>query len=257
MIKRFGGDGGHALIGPVGARGNGLCEEVEARKVKDRVLEMFKESNLFGIDISCDNASNDSQQLQVICNKANAQNLDLTIHFHLNSFSKASANGVECFVISTSGKAYQYAKKIQHELVKNIGWHNRGVKTANFKVLRDTKAPAVLVELGFISNKGDMQKFNVEKISSSIFKAVVGRSYIAPKPLLDLTLWTLQRGAYSVKSNAKKEVARLKKLGIKSFDKFIDGYWKVQLGAYSVKSNAIREQSRLRSLGVDTILVIK
>ncbi|WP_297437004.1 N-acetylmuramoyl-L-alanine amidase [uncultured Clostridium sp.] len=257
MINRGGFDGGHALIGAVGASGNGLREEVEARKVKDRLIEMFKENKFTAIDISCDEASSANYQLQVICNKANAQPLDLTIHLHLNSFSKVSANGVECFVISTNGQAYQYAKKIQHELVKNIRWYNRGVKTANFKVLRDTKAPAVLVELGFISNKGDMQKFDVEIISRSIFKAVVGKNYIAPKPPVDTTLWTLQRGAYSVKSNAKKEVARLKKLGIKSFDKFIDGYWKVQLGAFSVKSNAIKEQGRLQDLGVNTILAIK
>ena len=250
---RLGVGGEHALIGAVGARGNGLKEEVAAREVKDRLIEMFIEDGHDTTDISVDNCNDQRTHLQLICDKANAQTLDLSIHLHLNSFSKLSANGVETFSYGTTGKGYAYSKKVQHELVKSVKWYNRGCKTANFYVLKNTKAPAILVELGFISNASDMQKFNIETIARAIVKAITGKAYNS-KPQSS-TMWTLQTGAYSIKSNAKKEVARIKKLGVNCFAKWIDGLWKVQLGAYSVKDNAAKEQERLKAFGIDCIIV--
>jgi N-acetylmuramoyl-L-alanine amidase len=43
-------------------------------------------------------------------------------------------------------------------------------------VLKGTKAPAILIELGFIDNDADMDKFNVDKISSSIVYALTGQT---------------------------------------------------------------------------------
>ena len=49
------------------------------------------------------------------------------------------------------------AKYIQDEVVKATELYNRGIKTANFYVLRNTNAPAALVETGFISNPKEEQ----------------------------------------------------------------------------------------------------
>ena len=61
--------------------------------------------------------------------------------------------GVETFYRSSSSR--NLATYIQNHLIKQIGCTNRGVKTANFSVLRKTRHPAVLVEGGFVSNKGE------------------------------------------------------------------------------------------------------
>jgi len=45
------------------------------------------------------------------------------------------------------------AKKIQSKIVEILGTTDRGTKTANFAVLRETAMPAVLGETAFISNK--------------------------------------------------------------------------------------------------------
>ena len=48
---------------------------------------------------------------------------------------------------------------MQRALV-DVGFANRGVKAANFHVLRETKAPAVLIEIGFIDNSKDNKLFD-------------------------------------------------------------------------------------------------
>ncbi len=176
------GDAGHALVGAVGARGNGLKEEVEARKVLKRLGEMFIEHGHQFKDCKCDNEYDKDKQLGRIVTEANKHKADLFLSIHLNSYKNSEANGVETFSLSASGKGDAYARNIQNELVKAIGWTNRGKKEANFYVLRKTNAPAVLVELGFITNKSDMNKFNVEKIAKAIFKAITGTNYIESKP---------------------------------------------------------------------------
>ena len=116
---------------------------------------------------------------------ANSKGCDYFISFHRNAFKPEQDKGVETFVYtSPSTKSVQLAEKIQAALV-GVGFTNRGVKKANFHVLRETKAPAVLVEVGFIDNSGDNQLFDSKRdeIIKALVKAILsqlGISYTAP-----------------------------------------------------------------------------
>ena len=92
---------------------------------------------------------------------SNNQNVDLFASFHRNSATSSAANGVETLVYNNaSTKSVQAAEALQQALV-NIGVQsNRGVKRANLSVLRETNAPALLLELGFISNDQDNALFD-------------------------------------------------------------------------------------------------
>lgn len=92
---------------------------------------------------------------------SNSQNVDLFASFHRNSATSSTANGVETLVYNNaSTKSVQAAEALQQALV-NIGVQsNRGVKRANLSVLRETNAPALLLELGFISNDQDNALFD-------------------------------------------------------------------------------------------------
>lgn len=72
------------------------------------------------------------------------------ISIHFNSSWKTSALGIETYYRSSNGQ--KFASLVQRELIRNIGAVDRGVKTANFSVLRRTRIPAILVEGGFVSN---------------------------------------------------------------------------------------------------------
>lgn len=104
---------------------------------------------------------------------ANAHKLDLFISLHMDSYHDKNANGVTSYTTGNSG-AKATAKKIVDEVAKSCGYYNRGLKHANFYVLKNTLCPAVLLEMGFVSNEGDTAKFDADKIAKAIVKAVTG-----------------------------------------------------------------------------------
>jgi N-acetylmuramoyl-L-alanine amidase len=132
--------------------------------------------------------------------------------------------GVETYTYtSPSAKSVQLAEKIQAVLV-GVGFTNRGVKKGNFHVLRETKAPAVLVEVGFLDNTGDNQLFDSKRdeIIKALVKAILsqlGISYTAPSsgsqtaPSSGQILYRVMAGSYAVRENAERQVQRLKAAG--------------------------------------------
>jgi N-acetylmuramoyl-L-alanine amidase len=72
------------------------------------------------------------------------------VSIHFNSSYKNKVSGIETYYRSSESKPF--ADLVQRELIRNIGAVNRGVKTANFVVIKKTRHPAILVEGGFISH---------------------------------------------------------------------------------------------------------
>ena len=85
------------------------------------------------------------------------------ISFHRNAFKPEQANGAETFVwTNPTDKANVLAGRIQRSMVA-VGFRDRGVKRANFFVLRETRSPAVLIEVGFIDNSKDNEIIDMKK----------------------------------------------------------------------------------------------
>lgn len=96
---------------------------------------------------------------------AKSLNADLFVSLHCNHSYNPNARGVEVFVANSNSKfsdvATWLAFQLQADLNENVGFESRGVKFANFQVLRETNGfmPAVLLELGFLSNKDEEDYF--------------------------------------------------------------------------------------------------
>lgn len=84
---------------------------------------------------------------------ANRYRNAIFVSIHFNSSYRVAALGIETFY--RTAESEKLAQLVQKELIKNVGATDRGVKTANFAVLKNTKHPAVLVEGGFVSNKDE------------------------------------------------------------------------------------------------------
>ena len=92
--------------------------------------------------------------------KEKSVNAKLFVSFHKNATAEYNWNnvrGTETLVYKLGGEAEKAARIIQAEIIKGTGDKDRGVKAMNDKVyvLKYTKAPAVLLELGFMTNKED------------------------------------------------------------------------------------------------------
>lgn len=113
------------------------------------------------------------------CNISNAFGADIFVSIHLNAATNKNANGVETLRYSKVGqRTKDLADNVQTELIAALGWRDRGVKLRDdLYVLKRTKASAVLIEAGFISNDEEMKKlFNAgyqEKIASAIAAGVI------------------------------------------------------------------------------------
>jgi N-acetylmuramoyl-L-alanine amidase len=89
---------------------------------------------------------------------SNNQNADRFMSIHSNAFSNTAANGTETFSFAEGTVGAQLRSLVQAEMITAWKLTNRGNKTANFAVLRDTAAPAELHELAFITNATDAAK---------------------------------------------------------------------------------------------------
>ncbi|NUU63197.1 N-acetylmuramoyl-L-alanine amidase family protein [Paenibacillus agri] len=84
---------------------------------------------------------------------ANNLKADLFISVHANSGASSSASGSETYYQRDASKAL--ANVMHKYLVQATGISDRGVRYGNFHVIRETKMPAVLLEVGYLSNKND------------------------------------------------------------------------------------------------------
>ena len=83
---------------------------------------------------------------------ANEADSDLFISIHQNTHKDKNVSGTETFYYPGDRAGKRLAECIQESLLKFLGRKNRGVKEANFYVLRETNMASVLVEVVFITN---------------------------------------------------------------------------------------------------------
>ena len=97
----------------------------------------------------------DDEELMARGGVSNVNRADYFVSVHIDSFSDAEANGSTVHHWPGSVKGKPLAESISRNLAIASGLASRGIKATNFGVLRYADAPAVLVELGFMSNKPD------------------------------------------------------------------------------------------------------
>lgn len=145
-------DSGH------GGRDPGACHG--AVKEKDITLDvglilgelLVKE----GFKVAYSRTDDSFVSLSDRANRSNRLGSDIFISIHCNAFTNPNAQGLETFYYRTSQNGKKLANKFQTSIVKKgLYTKDRGIKQGDFYVLRRTRAVAVLLELGFITNGED------------------------------------------------------------------------------------------------------
>lgn len=211
-------DYGHGGEDP-GATYNGRREADDVLSLGKEVAE---EVRRHGVTVDETRTSDITVSLNDRSYYENGNAYDYFISFHRNAYEPEKAKGVETYTYLNPGeKSRELAESIQASLVI-LGFVDRGVKEANYHVLRETKSPAVLIEIGFIDNSEDNNLFDEKRneIIKAIAKAILyelGIDYVEAsteiEEITDQTHYRVMAGSYTIKENAENQVQKLKEAG--------------------------------------------
>ena len=145
---------------------------VVARYVADRLFNGYE-----GIDIMLTHDDSRDVPLRERTDRANAWKADLFVSIHANAAGDGgwnSAQGIETYVYETRPPAaVALANAVQRQLIRATGRPDRGVKSANFHVLRETRMTAVLVECGFMTNRDECELLKSDSYRRKCAEAIV------------------------------------------------------------------------------------
>jgi len=152
-------DPGHGGSDP-GAVANGLVEKELNLEVALRLrdlLDLDTADQLGGgeWDVRLTRVADVSVSLAARVALANSWPADRFVSIHHNAFSSSAANGTETFSFSNGTTSAGLRDRVQEELLLGLNLADRGSKTANFYVLRETTMPAALSEGGFLTSPID------------------------------------------------------------------------------------------------------
>jgi len=112
---------------------------------------------------------------------SNGQDNAIFVSLHYNAAKNRSAHGVETFYLSKPSR--KIAANIQSAICSLPGVNSRGVKTANFWVLRRNEYPAVLVEGGFFTNPREAARCANPAYREALAGAIAGAIITVRGPL--------------------------------------------------------------------------
>jgi len=209
-------DPGHGGI-DTGAQGNGLYESQEVLPI---TLEAGEIVSRHGVNVIYTRNTDVYVGLSERAIIANTAKVNYFISIHANS-ATTNANGTETFAYAPGGQGEKLAEGLQEAIViSGIATANRGVKFANFAVLRETLMPSALLEILFISNAVDAEILKNRKhdIAVAIAKGVIKflaipynsdyENPISPKPavMYRVILDDIQVEALSYQDKAEEAV---------------------------------------------------
>ncbi|WP_077596965.1 N-acetylmuramoyl-L-alanine amidase [Oceanobacillus kimchii] len=144
-------DPGHGGKDP-GAIGIGDVQEKDiVYSTSNHVVNQLKEA---GANVITTRSGDYFVSLEERVRISNDYQTDAFISIHFDSFPLLSVSGTTAYYAHKDDQPL--AADIQSFIASSVELTNRGSMHANYKVLRDTNAPSVLVELGFISNQYDV-----------------------------------------------------------------------------------------------------
>lgn len=154
---------------------HGIIDETsENRKVAKRVIELLRQAGHTVYDCTDDDGRTSSANLQNIVKKCNAHTVDLDVSIHFNCYD-GTAHGTEVWVHKGS-TVRSTAQRILNNIC-DIGFTNRGIKeTTALLVIKNTIAPALLVECCFCDSKKDANMYSCEKVARAISDGITGKS---------------------------------------------------------------------------------
>lgn len=100
---------------------------------------------------------------------------DLVLSLHVNASSNSNKSGME-FYVSKESKSYEKSNLIAenfHTKFLNSNYKVAEIKNANFYILKNSKVPAVIMELGYLTNEDDKKNLANNSEQNQIAKKII------------------------------------------------------------------------------------
>lgn len=246
-------DAGHGERDP-GAVYNGRQEKDDSLALTLAVGELLQER---GVDVLYTRTTDVYESPYQKAMEANAAGADFFISIHRNSSPEANTySGVESLVYNKSGIKLEMAENINEQL-EAVGFVNLGVKERpGLVVLRRTRMPAVLVEVGFINSDTDNMLFdnNFNDIALGIAEGILDTLQMngdVPTP----GSYTVQAGAFRNGAYADRLQQELLEQDFPAVTSQNNGLYRVTVGTYPTLDEAAAVERRLKQAGYQTVIV--
>ena len=201
-----------------GAVANGLKEKDVNLEVSKACMKKLQDN---GVEVKISRLTDIDSTINSKVTEANRWPADYVVEVHHNA---GGGDGVEVFYSMNGGKGKTLAQNILDSIVR-LGQQNRGIKTKisngkdYFGIIRETKAPAVLVECAFLDSKDKAivdtaaeRKKMGEALASGILKTL-GIKEKVKTTTTTTTVYKVQIGSFTKKANAEDAVKKAKKAG--------------------------------------------
>lgn len=165
-----GGYDGGSVVGDVVEKNVNLA-------VAQEIARILEEHG--GITVVQTRVSDDYVSKQDRCDIANAAKCDYFVSVHCNTYEDdASVRGFECHYNEKSSEGAKFAESVSGEMKQYKDMKIRSTKPNNLAVTVHTYAPAILIEMGFLTNStdranltdSDYQKQLAERIAKAVLK---------------------------------------------------------------------------------------
>lgn len=165
-------DAGHGGT-DFGATVNGISEKNITQQIANKIEDLHLDSDTFEILII--RAADENMSIEDRAKMVNQINPDLFVSLHINSSKNSADNGINAYV-SPKTDNYQKSKVIADILLNEVcspKLTKGKVQDANFVVLKKTTCPAVLLEIGFMSNENDLSYISNQVGQTEIAKRII------------------------------------------------------------------------------------
>jgi N-acetylmuramoyl-L-alanine amidase len=160
-------DAGHGGRDPGAIGPTGLLEKDVVLDVAQRVRELLVRQ---GIRVIMTRETDVFVELPDRPRVARRQGASVFVSIHANASTRLAANGSETYYLTPQSRVL--AQMVQEELGRIPNLISRGVKTANFLVLRESDVPAVLVEVAYLSSIDEEARLRQQAFRQRLAEAV-------------------------------------------------------------------------------------
>ncbi len=153
-----------------GAVQNGVLEDEINLQISQKIEAKLKAK---GVQVEMSRYDDTYLSLTDRTKMANNLGSDIFVSIHQNSATSSSAKGIETYYYSSRQDSKELASEIQDDLIQSTNATNRGVKTANYAVIKTASMASSLVECGFISNSTEAKNLSSSSYQDKVADGIV------------------------------------------------------------------------------------